>query len=187
MIWWFSLLQETNMNMWQEGSVLPVTLLSSSPPGSIMFARRFPPTKFKSEQTPKASKWSLAPAPSSLRATSIYLGGKCSWWPPMWFKTKIRIKAVNKSSKGHWNYSIPSEPSDSMIAKIRYSEIRFLQKNLLFMIHDASFAWAMSMITNEIYDKSSHVRDMMKLTMEHLLICFSSQWRRSSTNLACTT
>ena len=33
-----------------------------------------------------------------------------------------RIKAVNKSSKGHWNYSIPSEPSDSMIAKIRYSE-----------------------------------------------------------------
>ena len=36
----------------------------------------------------------------------------------------IRIKAVNKSSKGHWNYSIPSEPSDSMIAKIRYSEQR---------------------------------------------------------------
>ena len=35
-----------------------------------------------------------------------------------------RIKAVNKSSKGHWNYSIPSEPSDSMIAKIRYSEQR---------------------------------------------------------------
>jgi len=32
----------------------------------------------------------------------------------------FRIKAVNKSSKGHWNYSIPSEPSDSMIAKIRY-------------------------------------------------------------------
>ena len=38
------------------------------------------------------------------------------------YMTIIRIKAVNKSSKGHWNYSIPSEPSDSMIAKIRYSK-----------------------------------------------------------------
>ena len=36
----------------------------------------------------------------------------------------FRIKAVNKSSKGHWNYSIPSEPSDSMIAKIRYSKFK---------------------------------------------------------------
>ena len=34
----------------------------------------------------------------------------------------FRIRAVNKSSKGHWNYSIPSDPSDSMIAKIRYSK-----------------------------------------------------------------
>ena len=34
----------------------------------------------------------------------------------------FRIKAVNKSSKGHWNYSIPSDPSDSMIAKIRFSK-----------------------------------------------------------------
>ena len=36
----------------------------------------------------------------------------------------IRIRAVNKSSKGHWNYSIPSDPSDSMIAKIRYSKLQ---------------------------------------------------------------
>ncbi|XP_023324296.1 twitchin isoform X2 [Eurytemora carolleeae] len=32
----------------------------------------------------------------------------------------FRIKAVNIGSKNQWNYSIPSEPSDSMIAKIRY-------------------------------------------------------------------
>merc|ERR1740128_606419 len=32
----------------------------------------------------------------------------------------FRIKAVNIGSKGQWNYSIPSEPSDSMIAKTRY-------------------------------------------------------------------
>merc|ERR1719348_2933580 len=32
----------------------------------------------------------------------------------------FRIKAVNRSSKGHWNYSVPSDPSDSMIAKIRF-------------------------------------------------------------------
>ena len=34
-----------------------------------------------------------------------------------------RIKAVNRSSKGHWNYSVPSDPSDSMIAKIRFSQL----------------------------------------------------------------
>jgi len=32
----------------------------------------------------------------------------------------FRVKAVNIGSKGQWNHSIPSEPSDSMIAKIRY-------------------------------------------------------------------
>lgn len=32
----------------------------------------------------------------------------------------FRIKAVNKGSKGQWNYSIPSDPSDSMIAKTRF-------------------------------------------------------------------
>jgi len=32
----------------------------------------------------------------------------------------FRIKAVNIGSKGQWNYSLPSEQSDSMIAKTRY-------------------------------------------------------------------
>lgn len=32
----------------------------------------------------------------------------------------FRIKAVNIGSKGQWNYSQPSDPSDSMIAKTRY-------------------------------------------------------------------
>ena len=36
---------------------------------------------------------------------------------------------MNKSSKGHWNYSIPSDPSDSMIAKIRYSKLRHNLEN----------------------------------------------------------
>ena len=125
--------QETNMNMWQEGSILPVrinqpNLVSPSPPISNS---RCPLTKFKSEQTRKASRWSTAHVPSLLKATSIFSGWRCSKRTTVAHSSlnksdhndlSSRIKAVNKSSKGHWNYSIPSEPSDSMIAKIRYSE-----------------------------------------------------------------
>jgi len=73
-------LKETNMNMWQEGSVLPI---------------------------------------EEVQFKNGLVHGTC----PILVEGNeyiFRIKAVNKSSKGHWNYSIPSEPSDSMIAKIRF-------------------------------------------------------------------
>ena len=61
----------------------------------------------------------------NIRLRSLVLRGKNIILKIIQFLSRTemsRIKAVNKSSKGHWNYSIPSEPSDSMIAKIRYSE-----------------------------------------------------------------
>jgi len=73
-------MKETNMNMWQEGTVLPV---------------------------------------SQVRIKDGKVYGTC---PGLVEGNEyiFRIKAVNKSSKGAWNYSLPSDPSDSMIAKIRF-------------------------------------------------------------------
>ena len=75
------------MNMWQEGSVLPVASVQfrTSPEGVPMVHGTCP----------------------------ILVEGN---------EYIFRVKAVNASSKGHWNYSIPSEPSDSMIAKIRFMQ-----------------------------------------------------------------
>ena len=78
------------MNMWQEGSVLPI---------------------------------------SEVQFKNGMVHGTC----PILVEGNeyiFRIKAVNKSSKGHWNYSIPSDPSDSMIAKIRYSKLCLSNKEL---------------------------------------------------------
>ena len=71
------------MNMWQEGSVLPISEVKMGRDGAVH------------------------------GTCPILVEGN---------EYIFRIKAVNKSSKGHWNYSVPSDPSDSMIAKIRYSE-----------------------------------------------------------------
>jgi len=75
-------LKETNMNMWQEGKVWPI---------------------------------------SDVVIKNGLVHGSC----PLLVEGNeyiFRIKAVNRSSKGHWNYSIPSDPSDSMIAKIRFMQ-----------------------------------------------------------------
>jgi len=80
-------LKETNMNMWQEGSILPV-----------------PSDQVQIRTNSEGVQMVYGTCPILVEGNEYI----------------FRIKAVNKSSKGHWNYSIPSEPSDSMIAKIRY-------------------------------------------------------------------
>ena len=91
------------MNMWQEGSVLPVESVQfrKNLEGQMMVHGTCPILVEGNEYIFRCPAPASAPAP-------------ISYFP--------RVKAVNKSSKGHWNYSIPSEPSDSMIAKIRFSE-----------------------------------------------------------------
>ena len=96
--------QETNMNMWQEGTVLPikdVRITSGMVHGTCPILVEGNEYIFR-----------------CFRDHLFYCNGKTIFNP-----SRIRIRAVNKSSKGHWNYSIPSDPSDSMIAKIRYSKL----------------------------------------------------------------
>ena len=125
--------QETNMNMWQEGSILPVRI---NQPNLVSPSSPFP--------TPGALWQSSNPNKLGRRPDGLRHMSHPCWRQRVYFQVgdvlsaqqllvsslnksdhndlSSRIKAVNKSSKGHWNYSIPSEPSDSMIAKIRYSE-----------------------------------------------------------------
>ena len=42
--------------------------------------------------------------------------------PPLITRNILKLSLSGPGSKNQWNYSIPSEPSDSMIAKIRYSK-----------------------------------------------------------------
>ena len=59
---------------WNSSFLLFPSHIPHLSPSQSLLLHRCRPTKFKSERTPRASKWSMAPAPSSLRATSTSLG-----------------------------------------------------------------------------------------------------------------
>ena len=79
LIWWFSVAGDKHEHVAGGVHTPGETHLCHIPhlwltPLQSWLLHRCRPTKFKSERTPRASKWSMAPAPSSLRATSTSLG-----------------------------------------------------------------------------------------------------------------